>query len=155
MIIYILCYNTEILNHCKKIYTYPWAKLVLLKNQNASFENVFWEQLDTLYEEWKNEDYVGVLSHSAFKKINLKKLNDNFVEGVYTTKYVHFYGSNTPAESNNINHPYGYQIMNDCLTKFKLKGKICYFNYFMCHPEWMKKFIKWYHDFSAKNIPNL
>jgi len=149
MIIYILCYNEKTLKEATKRYTHSWAHPILIETQDCSFENACWKQLDKLYDTWKHEDYVGVLSHSAYKKINLHQLNQNFIHGVYTTKYVHFAGINTsvisPLSSGQIHHPHYHEIMSDLLTTFQVKGNECFFNYFMCHPEWMKKFIEWQH----------
>ena len=150
MIIYILCYNKKTLQYATKKYTYPWAYPILLENQNCTFENTFWDQLKKMYPQWKDEDYVGVLSHSAYKKINIDKLNQNFINGVYTTKYVHFLSTDKdvldPTSAGVKAHPYYSKIMKDLLPIINVNGKECFCNYFMCNPLWMKKFIAWYKD---------
>ena len=152
MIIYILCYNTQLLNYAKNMYKYPWAQPILLEKQDASFENVFWKQLDKLYEDWKEEDYVGVLAYSAFKKINIPKLNYKIMNNVYQHDYVHFAGTNKSVLHHHTIHPHYHKIMTDCLQEFQVQGKECFCNYFMCRPLWMKKFIEWHSSIMKKLI---
>lgn len=148
IIIYILCLDDEKLNLAKDIYSkYSWAKPVVLKHQNFSFENTFWNQLNEITDEWINCDMVGSISYSAFKKINLEHVDDVIKnEFYYPNKYYHFMDSNVQIPNGNTNkHPNFMIIWNDMLEKLKLKTtteNCC--NFWMCAPSLMKHFISWY-----------
>jgi glycosyltransferase involved in cell wall biosynthesis len=148
IIIYILCSDDQKLNHANDIYAkYSWAKPIVLKYQNYSFENTFWEQLNEIYNEWENCTMVGSLSYSAFKKIKLDEINEIIINKLYyPNKYYHFMDSNISIPNNNTNkHPNFMIIWNDILQKLCLKTtteNCC--NYWMCCPLLMKHFISWY-----------
>jgi len=148
VIIYILSNNIQRFNISQRIFRqYSWAKPIILKNPDFSFENVFWTQLNDLYEEWKNADMVGTLSYSAFKKINLNEVDEIIRNNLYyPNKYYHFMDSNVPIPNDNTNkHPNFMVIWNDILDKLKLNTTTennC--NYWMCSPALMKPFINWY-----------
>lgn len=148
IIIYVLCLNEEKLNLAIDIYSkFSWAKPIILKDQNFSFENTFWNQLNEITDEWINCDMVGSISYSAFKKINLEHANEVITnELYYPNKYYHFMDSNIPIPNANTNkHPNFMIIWNDILKNLKLKTtteNCC--NFWMCAPPLMTHFISWY-----------
>jgi glycosyltransferase involved in cell wall biosynthesis len=148
IIIYILCYNEKILNDAYKIYNkYKWAKPILMKYQDYSFENIFWKQLSEIEEEWKNCVMVGTLSYSAYKKINLDTINNIINKKLYLPySYYNFMDSNISIINNNTKkHPLFEKIWNDVIVNLNLittTENCC--NYWMCKPKIMKQFINWY-----------
>ena len=79
--IYVLCDNDEKYTSAQNIYSsYSWAKPILLKYHDYSFENSFWKQLTEIQGEWETSDMVGTISYSSFKKINLSELNDILIK---------------------------------------------------------------------------
>ena len=146
IIIYVLCNNTDKLNS-DKYNKYKWAKPILLKYQDYTFENAFWRQLDEIQYEWENCDMVGTVAFSSFKKINLEDVDTIINNKFYLpNKYYHFMDSNVPIPNFNTNkHKHFLTIWNDILGKLSLKNtteNCC--NYWMCSPELMKRFISWY-----------
>lgn len=149
VIIYILCYDDETFLKASINYPFIWAKPILLQDQDYTFENVFWNQLNTIYDEWKMCKMVGCLSHSAHKKININVVNYIIQTGAYN-EYHHFYKfSEIYVLDKNSNallcHPKFDIVWNDFLkeTGFKDCQEYCC-NYFMCSPALMNNFIKWY-----------
>ena len=147
VIIYILCKNEKTLTLAKNIYKYPWAKPILLTNQDFTFENTFWNQMKQLYNEWSTYSIVGTLSYSSYKKININEVNQIIKDKLYLpNKYYHFMNFNLPVPNGNTNtHPHFMDIWNYILNVLKLKTtteNCC--NYWMCAPDMMKHFIIWY-----------
>ena len=150
IIIYILCHNEKKLHDAMIIYgKYNWAKPILMKYQDYSFENAFWKQLNEIKNEWINYDMVGVISFSAYSKINLD--NMNFIinnNKYYPRSYYNFFDTlmSIPNWSTH-NLKYFDNIWYDILEKlnfFNVTQANC--NYWMCKPKLMEKFIDWYHD---------
>lgn len=150
IMIYVLCDNDEKYTSAQNIYSsYSWAKPILLKYHDYSFENSFWKQLTEIQGEWETSDMVGTISYSSFKKINLSELNDILIKKLYLpNKYYHFMDSNYPIPNFNTDkHPHFNKIWFYALDELKLKTtteNCC--NYWMCTPLLMKHFISWYTD---------
>ena len=150
IIIYILCADNKKFITSQKIYKkYSWAKPILLKYKDFSFENTFWKQLNEIEYEWENCDMVGTISSSAFKKINLMELDEILKNKLYLpSQYYHFMDSHFPIPNFNTDkHPHFNDIWVDILYKLNLKStteNCC--NYWMCSPELMKAFVLWYTD---------
>jgi len=148
IIIYVLCNNYEKYISAKNIYVnYKWAKPIVLKYQDYSFENTFWKQLNEIQNEWENFEMVGTIAYSAFKKIDISELNEILEKKMYLpNKYYHFMDSQFPIPNfNTDNHPHFNKIWFDMLDKLNLKTtteNCC--NYWMCDPLLMKHFISWY-----------
>ena len=69
--IYILCHDQTALESSNFKYSnYYWANPILMKYQDASFENAFWKQLLEIKDEWINCEMVGTLSSKFDIKIN-------------------------------------------------------------------------------------
>ena len=148
ILIYVLCYDFKTFKIANQTYSkYKWAKPIILKYQDYSFENAFWKQLKELEQEWINCEMVGTIAYSAHKKIDIKEINE-IIENKYfrPNKYFHFFNSNLPIENKDTNtHPHFITIWNDVLKKLNLKTtteNLC--NYWMCSPIMMVHFISWY-----------
>ena len=152
VIIYILCYSEETYNKAISIYKkYNWAKPIIIKNQDYTFENAFWKQLLDIKDEWSNLDMVGILSWKAYKKkdiIDLELINKIILNKEYIGKdYIHFCDTNTLVNNslNILSHTHFKDIWNYILNELKIKDfteSIC--NYFMSVPHKMLGFINWY-----------
>ena len=149
VIIYILCYDEITLQQASLNYPYTWAKPIILEDQDYTFENVFWDQLTKIDNEWINCKMVGCLSHIAYTKINIT-IVDIIIRNKLYNKYHHFYKLNDKyvldTNSNALLYHPKFDIMwNDFLKKTELKDCHEYgCNYFMCSPVLMKNFIEWY-----------
>jgi glycosyltransferase involved in cell wall biosynthesis len=156
IIIYIICHNEELLNNAFIIYgKYWWAKPILMKYQDYSFENSFWKQLSEMEIDWENCYMIGSLSYSAFKKINLDIVDTIISNNLYIPNvYYHFMDTNIPIPNfNTEKHPYFNNIWNDVLIDLKLLDTTesnC--NYWMCKPSLMKHFIDWYINICSKKL---
>lgn len=155
--IYILCFNKDRLNLAFSIYSkYIWAVPILMKYQNYTFENAFWKQLLEMKDDWINSRFVGSMSFKAYEKVNLDEIDKKIMNGNYTNKrYVHFADSTTPVLHSPLaaKHPNLKRIWLDVLAKLNLNDTTeSLFNYFMCTPTLMYKFISWY---SAVYLPVL
>jgi hypothetical protein len=76
IIIYVLCYDDDT-EEFSNIYFkhYNWARIYRIKNQSHLFEGVMYQtELLELYDEWKDAEYVGTISHSFFKKMKIEQL---------------------------------------------------------------------------------
>jgi hypothetical protein len=95
VIIYILCYSEETFNIAIDIYSrYLWAKPIMLKYQDYTFENAFWKQLLEIKEEWTNCEMVGTLSWNAYQRIDLNNVNKIIINKEYNNKdYVFFFNT--------------------------------------------------------------
>ena len=148
IIIYILCYNSEKLTQAKELYSkYYWAKPIIMKYQDYSFENAFWKQLYEIRSEWENCEMVGTMAYSAFKKINLEKVDDIISNKLYFPQnYYNFFDTNVAIPNlNTIKHPHFINIWKTSIKNLNLVNtteNCC--NYWMCKPELMKYFIYWY-----------
>jgi glycosyltransferase involved in cell wall biosynthesis len=149
-IIYILCFNSEKYEQSLEIYNnYSWAKPIIMKYQDYTFENAFWKQLYEIKNEWEDCEMVGTMSYSAIKKINLDLVNDIITKKLYLPNtYYNFFDSNTPIPNfNTIKHPDFNTIWSSIIPKLNLINtteNCC--NYWMCKPELMKNFIYWYNN---------
>ena len=143
VILYILCYNEETLQKALKKYKYYyWAKPILIKTQSILFENEFYSQLLDMKHEWINCAMVGTLSHRAFEKINIGKIN-SLIEENYKKPYYHFYRVNRSLRNEEIPEAQK-KIIHELLDKWKIKDTTCqYCNYWMCKPKLMILFIEW------------
>ena len=123
VIIYILCKNEKTLTLAKNIYKYPWAKPILLTNQDFTFENTFWNQMKQLCNEWSKYKMVGALSYSCNTKININEVDQIIKDKLYLpNKYYHFMDFNLPIPNDNTNtHPNFMMIWNDILNVLNLK----------------------------------
>ena len=149
VIIYILCHNKEKYKFAKKHFKkYKWARPILMKYQDITWENAFWKQLSEIEDEWKDADMVGTLSPISYTKIDIESVNDIILNETYKYPYHHFMDTNSPAhKSAGMLHPYFLEIWNYMIEELELPNVTeSYCNYWMCSPEYMKKFIEWYHS---------
>ena len=150
IVIYILCPSEEKLKIANDLYKkYFWAKPILLKYQDYSFENSFWKQIYEENEEWITCEMVGTLAYSAYKKINLEHVDRIIINKLYfPNTYFNFFDTNIPIPNfNTIKHPNFNAIWNNVLASLHLVNtteNCC--NYWMCKPELMKYFIYWYRN---------
>ena len=147
-IIYIICYNAEKFKQSVYLYKkYTWAKPIIMKYQNYTFENAFWKQLYEIKHEWENCEMVGTLSYSCYKKINLEIVDNIIINKLYFPQsYYNFFDSNISIPNlNTIKHPHFNSIWNTVIDNLHLINTTeNYCNYWMCKPELMKNFIYWY-----------
>lgn len=147
VIIYVLCYNNITFQKSLLYYKqYTWAVPIIMKYQNLSFENAFWKQLEEIRGEWENCRMVGTIAHSAMTKVDLNTID----KVIQSNRQPYFHFANTqraiPNETTNL-HPYFNQIWFDVLDTLHLRNvSENNFNYWMCTPGLMLKFIKWYHS---------
>jgi hypothetical protein len=150
IIIYILCYNQDRYELAKEKYRmYHWAKPLIMKYQDYTFENTVWKQLLEIQDEWFSCEFVGTLSFTAFRKINIDNIHRRIVEGFYTGKpYVNFNCNNRKIleHRGRFHHPNFKEIWIDTLRGLKIDDiteNAC--NYWMCRPDLMVRFIEWHH----------
>jgi hypothetical protein len=76
IIIYVLCYDDKTEEFSRTYYQhYDWARIYRIKNQSHLFEGVMYQsELLELYNEWKDVDYVGTISHSFLIKMKIEQL---------------------------------------------------------------------------------
>jgi hypothetical protein len=149
-IIYVLCASEKLrLQHRHVWERYPWARLVVMKYQDVTFENAFWKQLQEIHDEWKDCGMVGTIACTAYKKIDICQVDR---EIAWVTRlgleYHHFRDTKVPIERTPCTHPNFKKIYSDIRTKLGLGSSTtcAYCNYFMCKPEHMCRFIDWYHE---------
>jgi hypothetical protein len=149
--IYILCHTKERLESATTIYAkYPWAYPILMKYQDFSFENAFWQQLLELEDEWSSSEFVGTLSWSAHRKTNIGLIHKHLTEGLYAGRsYVNFTDTGVPVRVAGISryHPRFSEIWDDVTKALDIDDvteNSC--NYWMCTPELMKGFIRWHSE---------
>ena len=148
VIIYVLCYNLEKYEFSKHYYRrYKWARPILMKYQDYTFENAFWKQLMEISNEWETADMVGTISYKAYKKIDLEHMNRLIMNKLYSSKkFMSFMKSNVRLFNDN-GHSYHFKEFIKYISHSlnnKINYKLCYCNYWMTTPELMKQFIDWY-----------
>lgn len=150
IIIYILCYNQDRFEAAKEQYrAYSWAKPLLMTYQDYSFENAVWKQLLEIQDEWDSCEFVGTLSFTAYRKINLETIHRRITEGFYSGKsYVNFNCSTRKIleHRGKFHHPNFKEIWCDMLRDLNIEDitdNAC--NYWMCRPDLMVRFIEWHH----------
>ena len=149
IIIYVLCYNLDTYNFSKDYYKrYLWARPILMKYQDYTFENAFWKQLLEISNEWENCEMVGTISHKAYKKINIDDINNIIINKTYfPNKWTSFMKSSNTL----FNDTTQISVTSTILTTYmsnalnnKVDYKLSYCNYWMTTPELMKQFIDWH-----------
>ena len=147
--IYILCHTKERLESAATIYAkYPWAYPILMKYQDFSFENAFWQQLLEIQDDWASSEFVGTLSWSAHRKTNIGLIHKHLTEGLYAGRsYVNFTDTGVPVRAAGISryHPRFSEIWDDVTKALYIDDvteNSC--NYWMCTPDLMKGFIRWH-----------
>jgi hypothetical protein len=155
VLLYVLCHNEEILKECSdKFINFYWAKPILMKYQDISFENSFWKQLLEIKDEWINCDMVGTLSSSFDKKYDPITINNIIIYKKYNSEFYPFLKSNNLVLRGNVNrkHKLFNIIWNDVLNELNFNDCLeAYCNYWICKPENMLLFIDWYIE-KAYNI---
>jgi hypothetical protein len=155
--VYILCASPTILARTIPRYArFPWAKPILMKYQDVTFENAFWKQMLELYNEWKDCELVGTMSAFAHLKLRLDHV-DRFLKRIASTRiastriastritYYHFLDKRRPVQSDG--HPNLMRIYHDVLRQLQLRPtSSAHCNYFVCSPEKMVGFIHWFHE---------
>jgi hypothetical protein len=127
---------------------YSWAKPIIMKYQDATFENAFWRQLAEIYDEWKDLKMVGTISSKAIDKINIDDIDYVIMSKTYFGKgYYHFADGSTPVLESYLTqtHPNFAIIWNDLLKMLGLKDTTeSLFNYWMCSPKQMLRYTEWF-----------
>jgi hypothetical protein len=151
--LYILCYSEETLAKARNEFLkYHWARPILLENQDASFENVFYNQLSKL-DDWQHLDMVGTLSHSAHAKIDVYKVHCYIESGAWkVVDYVNFAlaSPSIDSPSSRTHGPIFMRAWNDLyaslegddIRKWDDTPETLY-NFWMCSPGVMMSFIAW------------
>ena len=156
-IIYIICHDQYIYNLALIKYSiYKWAKPIIIKYIDSTFENVIWSKMNELKSEWENKNTVGILPYFCFKYLNLNIVDNIITKKLYLPKnYYHFNNIHSSLFNNNNFNKTWKQILN--LFDYKESNdNNCY--YFVCTPLLMRKFITWYNDICLNkliNNPNL
>jgi hypothetical protein len=149
-IIYVLCYNLEKYEFSKEKYkNYSWAKPILMKYQDFTFENAFWKQLIELSDEWTNCDMVGTISYSSYKKIDLNLINNIIINKSYEPKQFYsflklknvtlFNDFTNPSKKSKLLTKYMSYALNNTLDY-----ELSFCNYWMTTPTLMKEYIGWF-----------
>jgi hypothetical protein len=149
IIIYVLCFNHDTYNKANNIYReYYWAKPIIMKYQDYTFENAIWKQLLEIKGEWIHCEMVGTISWKANTKVHLNKIDNMINNNDMNTNYVNFYDTSNLVLSDKAsakNHPHLREIWNFLLDKFQIPDFTESFsNYWMCKPIKMLGFINWY-----------
>lgn len=147
-LVYILVPCASELGAIQKRYKhYAWARPVVMKYQNVTFENAFWKQMLELQEEWVTCDFVGVMGSKAYRKIDLARAHNMIISGKHAhLQYYHFKNTDIPVERHKTTgaHPNMRRIWTEVLSKLNLcTTSAAFCNYFMCTPTLMLKFINW------------
>jgi len=146
--IYILCHDQTALESSNFKYSnYYWANPILMKYQDASFENAFWKQLLEIKDEWINCEMVGTLSSKFDIKINPNLINHIIYHRKYNTIFHSFITgiSNVRTSKSILVHPNFLKIWNDIIKDLNLKDTVEIFcNYWICNPQCMEKFLDWF-----------
>ena len=153
--IYILCHTESILKEAIKIYKqYSWATPILMKYQDATFENAFWKQLYEIRDDWYSVRMVGTLSFKAFKKLNLSIIDAIIKDPTkWSTGYFHFMRTNKSVPSNA--HPHLIEILTSVCRELELdlpNENCC--NYWMCTPDKMIRFLIWFEERARQLVMN-
>jgi len=139
IIIYVLCYNETTYNFAKHHYNkYKWAKPILMKYQDYTFENAFWKQLLEISNEWENCDMVGTISYKAYKKLDLKNINNIIMNKLYSPKKFYAFLPSSGRILNDTSHTIEFRnlikYMSASLNN-SVNYNISYCNYWMTTPE--------------------
>lgn len=152
IIIYVLCYNDEKFEQAKSDFkNYFWAKPIKIKNGDILLqENDFWEQLLSIEDEWSYCKYVGTISCNAKKKIDINELDkkiNKVCDNDNNVRYIPFAEIKSWLFENSYHDSVGL-IVEKTIKDLKLKKTKYFvgFNYFMCNPFVMKKFIYYFRD---------
>lgn len=146
--IYVLCHNKERLAEATREFQpfASWARPILMKYQDSTFENAFWRQLLEMKEEWIGCDMVGTLSAKAGKKIRLSRI-DAIIKNPSIWRqsgYFHFFDSRLPLTKD---HPHLQEIMETVCATLELPVPTeNWCNYWMCSPPRMLEFIQWFEE---------
>ena len=152
-IIYIICHDQYIYNLALIQYSiYKWAKPIIIKYIDYTFENVIWIKLNEIQSEWENTNIVGILPYFCFKHLNLNIVDNIISKKLYLPKnYYHFNNIHSSIFNNNNFSKTWRNILN--LFDYKESNdNNCY--YFICTPLLMKKFIIWYNDICLSKLIN-
>ena len=148
-IIYILCHTQARLEEAQRIYApYGWAVPIMMKYQNATFENAFWQQMWQIRGSWRKASVVGAFSFRAYQKLNLNVVEHVLMHKSYEPNgYFHFMDSGTPVLEHRtvMRHRNLFAIYwNDMLDALNLNDTTsAHCNHFIARPDHMLKFIKW------------
>jgi len=144
-IIYVLCHTEDILKSASEMYKkFYWARPILMKYQDDSYENAFWKQLLEIKEEWQSAELVGTISASAYKKINLDTITILLRNS--KSDFVHFLKTDIPFFYDH--HPFLTEINKSIIAELNLIAPhtVWACNYWACSPPKMLKFIQWHTD---------
>ena len=147
--IFILCPTAEKFERAiQEFKPFYWAVPILMKYQNASFENAFWLQLLEMYDTWKDSHMVGTLGYRARDKVRLEMI-DNIVREPLNWKngFYHFYYHNISMLIHvETSHPGLKPALLELAKQLNipLAKQILACNYWMTTPSKMKGFLDWW-----------
>jgi len=152
-LIYIICINDEMYNLALKEFSnYIWAKPIIIKCSNHTFENIFWEQLENIESEWIDCLMVGIIPYYNLKNINIYIINDIIINKKYLpNNYYCFINNNS-----NIFYNHNFSILwENIINLFDFKESNDYYCYnFICKPYIMKQYIYWYNNICLPKLFN-
>ncbi len=153
-IIYVLFHDDASREYILKHYPFSWVKPVFIPTTNY-FESIFLiETLQELYDDWKDLDYVGLMTWKADQKIRVNEQNMllRMIQGADVIP-LSFYraGANSKlVEWAQKCHP-NFKILWGKLTEHlgyseadAMSEKIpaFYYNYWLAKPIWMKGYLE-------------
>ena len=152
--IFVLAYTPETLDIAKRKFTYAWAHPLLLPNaqkDNPIFENMIYDQYETLIKPLVRSKYVGFLSYKADTKMNINKLDEYLRQEKYLKYDVSMFISGYRMTSNP--HPYFQTIWRDVLQKELGPAKdhyACYCNFWCLKSQLLKLYVSFFKSMLPK-----
>lgn len=152
IIIYIVCHNDETFKSAKMFYgKYEWAKILQIDDTIYMESWTHIHDLRKLYNEWKDCDYVGTITHTSKTKIlipNIKKIYESIKNNDYDV--VPFITCSYDLVSQtNICHKNLLNILKKILeytpyNTYNITSKMDFHisNYWIIKPKYMLKYIE-------------
>lgn len=166
--IYVACHNDkseEIANKCAKEHSSDVMKYIVVRFTDPSpyFESQMFIHLEKIRDEWKDEDYVGLVTYSFFEKMSgkidmVKEINtfresDKDVLSLYNFKFVKMSTKQMVSFVETIGFQHGtfaWMIMYNILKTigrytdeqlFDKNIQSFMSNWWLAKPDWMMKYI--------------
>jgi hypothetical protein len=145
VIVYVLCHDADTERQAREQWEhYSWARVYRMKKRTELFESiVFKDELMELYDEWKDADYVGTVSHRCFRKFPDEK---DYLLSKVANPSGNFVGLIPPFPHPHYHNDFMRMTFEHMLRRVGLKpSREWYFcNYWCCPPAVMKDYICWF-----------
>jgi hypothetical protein len=152
ILVYIVYHDDESMQLAKRFEGLPWAKLHRIDSSKL-YESRFFLDLKEREHEWKDKDFVGMITYSAPLKMRVfdipKLAAKHFTCDVITLSNYH----NMPLVLHaNYSHPKFHRIWSRLLGTMGFSPKDflshdipCFFNnYWIAKPAWMKRYLAFF-----------